>query len=301
MVVVLSALRAAVLVVLAVLPLYLAHAQERFSIFVGSDPANVERMLRLADLKDEDVVTDLGSGDGRIVIGAAKLNPKLRGIGVEIDPKLVAQATVTAEEAQVAERVRFLHQNAFDADLKEVTVIFMWLWPELQEMLRPKILAQARPGTRVVTNVWGLGSWEPDAVDMDGPQVSLWIVPARIEGSWTWSLPLHGSRVTYAGLFDQRFQKVDGFARAGNRRGVFREIRLRGEEIALKLDMTIDGAGFARHEFSGRIRGNTIEGKVRISTPDPDNRSRQRIVELPWRAERTESSAYFAPTGLGSP
>jgi methylase of polypeptide subunit release factors len=114
MVVVLSALRAAVLVVLAVLPLCLAHAQERFSIFVGSDPASVERMLRLADLTDEDVVTDLGSGDGRIVIGAAKLNPKLRGSGVEIDPKLVAQATVTAEEAQVAERVRFLHQNAFD-------------------------------------------------------------------------------------------------------------------------------------------------------------------------------------------
>jgi hypothetical protein len=85
----------------------------------------------------------------------------LRAIGVDIDAKLVLQASNSAKEQDVAERVQFVHQNAFDADLSKVSVIFMWLWPEIQTMLRPKILAEARPGTRVVTNVWDLGSWQP--------------------------------------------------------------------------------------------------------------------------------------------
>lgn len=102
-----------------------ARAQERFSIFVGSDPSNVERMLKLAQLKDDDHVIDLGSGDGRIVIGAALLNNRLSGTGVDIDPKLVKEAATNANNQGVGERIRFVHQNAFDADLSKVSVIFM--------------------------------------------------------------------------------------------------------------------------------------------------------------------------------
>jgi hypothetical protein len=274
------------------------HAQERFSIFVGSDPVNVERMLRIAALRDDDVVIDLGSGDGRIVIGAALANPQLRGIGVDLDPKLVAEATAEARAKGVHERVRFVRQNAFDADLSAVTVIFMWLWPELQTMLRPKILAEARPGTRVVTNIWDLGSWQADAVDSDGANVSLWIVPARVDGAWSWELPLRGTRQRYATLLEQRFQRVEGFARVGNRRALLDKVRLRGDEITLACDITIAGIGFARHQFRGRVQGERIEGEVSVALPLPGMREVIETIVLPWRAERVPSSDYFAPTGL---
>jgi len=276
-------------------------AQERFSIFVGSDPSNVERMLKLAQLRDDDVVIDLGSGDGRIVIGAALMNSRLQGIGVDIDQKLVRQATNSAHEQQVADRVRFVHGNAFDADLSKVTVIFMWLWPEIQTMLRPKILREARPGTRVVTNVWDLGSWQPDAVNTDGPAVSMWYVPARVEGYWSWDLNVRGANHNYATVMEQRFQRAEGFTRVGNRRGIFREVLLRGEDITIKLDMTLDGAGFARHEFQGKVRGDTIEGTVRISVPTKEDRHRDEVINLPWVAKRTPETRFFAPTGLQAP
>jgi len=273
-------------------------AQERFSIFVGSDPANVERMLKLANLQDDDVVMDLGSGDGRIVIGAASMNPKLKGIGVEIDAKLVAEATQTAVKQGVGDRVEFLHQNAFDADLSKVSVVFMWLWPEMQTMLRPKILREARPGTRVVTNVWDLGSWQPDETDTNGAQVSLWVVPARVEGGWAWELPVRGQKQQYSAIFEQRFQRAEGFARAGKRRALLRDVKLRGDDIAVALDMTIDGIGFARHEFTGKVNRDTIEGSVRITVRSEANKSMEETIVLPWRARRVNDPSYFSPTGL---
>jgi hypothetical protein len=279
----------------------IAAAQERFSIFVGSDPSNVERMLRLAQLRDDDLVTDLGSGDGRIVIGAALKNAKLRGIGVDIDPKLVTEAGAAAKEQGVAERVQFVRQNAFDADLSKVSVIFMWLWPEIQIMLRPKILAEARPGTRVVTNVWDLGSWQPDEIDQDGPPVSLWIVPARVEGYWSWDLAVNGTTHSFATILEQRFQRAEGFTRVGNRRGVLKEVKLRGEDIAIALEMTLDGAGYTRHEFTGKVRGDAIEGTARLTLPVTKERQHEEVIVLPWRAKRVNGTAYLAPTGLNAP
>ena len=273
-------------------------AQERFSIFVGSDPSNVERMLKLAALKDDDVVMDLGSGDGRIVIGAALMNSRLKGIGVDIDAKLVKEAAESARSQGVHDRVTFLHQNAFDADLSGVSVIFMWLWPEMQTMLRPKILREARPGTRVVTNVWDLGSWQPDDVDTSGAQVSLWVVPARIDGGWAWELPIRGKKQTYSALFEQHYQRAEGFARAGNRRALLRDVKLRGEEIAVGLDMTVDGMGFARHEFTGKVTRDSIEGSVRITLRSEANKALEETIVLPWHARRVEPPGYFAPTGL---
>src|SRR5918992_3422703 len=109
-------------------------AQERFSLFVPTEQDDVPRMLKLAGLRDNDVVFDLGSGDGRIVLEAAKVNKTVRGRGIEIDEKLVMESRKTAAAMGVADRVHFLHQNAFDADLKEATVIAMWLWPEIMRM-----------------------------------------------------------------------------------------------------------------------------------------------------------------------
>jgi hypothetical protein len=269
-----------------------AHAQERFSPFVPSDQDNVERMLKLAQLKDDDVVVDLGSGDGRIVLTAARMNKKLRGFGVDLDEKLVIESNAAARAQGVADRVQFFHRNAFDADLREATVIAMWLWPELQVLLRPVILAQARPGTRVITNLWDIGSWKPDVEDLEPQRVVMWIVPARVEGNWSWELNFDGQPVTYSAITEQRFQVVEGMVRAGNRRELLQDMKLQGEDISFTLMLTIDKVGFVRHAFRGKVRGDTIVGTAGVSLPP-----HEKTIELPWRATRTATSAYFDPTG----
>ena len=154
--------RVTALTILAVFTAVPTQSQERFSFFQASTPESVERMLTMAGLRDDDVVVDLGSGNGLIPLTAARMNPRLRGRGVDIDPKLVEQSNERARSEGVADRVRFEHRNAFDADLREATVVTMWLFPELMSLLRPVILERARPGTRVVTSTWSLGSWQPD-------------------------------------------------------------------------------------------------------------------------------------------
>ena len=281
------------LLVVSVMAIPAVHAQERFSIFVPTEQDDVGRMLKLAGLHDGDVVYDLGSGDGRIVLEAARLNPKARGRGVEIDEKLVMESRQSAKATGVADRVQFLHQNAFDADLKEANIIAMWLWPEIMRMLRPKILAEARPGTRVVTRIWDLGSWKPDAEDKDGAHLFMWVVPAKVEGFWNWNLAFGKAKRSYAAVFEQRFQEVEGTVRTGDRRGVFDSMKLKGDEISFSLMMTLEGVGLVRHQFSGRVRGDVIDGTVRIL-----HEPYETPFELPWRAERAKTSAYFAPTGL---
>ena len=283
------------LTLLLSLVLATSDAQERFSPYVPSEQGNVERMLKLAQLRDDDVVVDLGSGDGRIVLTAARMNKKLRGWGVDIDEKLVKESNATAAARGVADRVQFHHRNAFDADVREATVIAMWLWPEMQLLLRPLILAQARPGTRIVTNMWDLGSWRPDEEDFDGPRVCLWIVPARVAGNWSWELPIAGHRVAYAAITEQQFQVVEGVVRAGNRRELLQDVKLRGEDISFTLMITLEDAGFARHVFRGKVRGDVIVGTVSVSLPP-----HEKTLELPWRATRTTDSAYFAPTGTST-
>jgi hypothetical protein len=277
-----------------------AEAQERFSLFVASDPKNVERMVRMAALRDNDVVIDLGSGDGRVVIAAAEANPTVRGFGVDIDAKLVQQATANAQAAGVGDRVEFQHRNAFDADLSRVDVIFMWFFPELMRLLRTKILREARPGTRVVAALWDMGTWRADAVDKDPSDVNLWIVPARIEGYWDWELTVGGTRQRYAAAFEQRFQSLEGVVRAGNRHGIFHDMKLRGEEISFVLMMTLRGVGFTRHEFTGWVRNDRMEGNVRITLPPKTNEEDEELetMVLPWQATRAGASNFFAPVGV---
>jgi Methyltransferase domain len=279
----------AILLVLVAGPL--THGQERFSFFLASTPEQVERMLKLAGLQDNDVVIDLGSGDGLIPLTAARLNPRLRGRGVDIDPKLVDESNERAKRDGLADRVTFQHQNAFDVDLRDATVVTMWLFPELMRLLRPIILERARPGTRVVTATWDLGSWQPDQTSNDGTPIYLWIVPARVGGNWVWDLQLAGRSVQESGVLDQHFQKVEGVVRVGDRREVVQAATLRGRDIAFTLDITLDGLGLTHHEFSGIIDGNEIHGSVKV-TP-----ASQPSTTLPWRARKTERSEYFAPTG----
>jgi hypothetical protein len=274
-----------------------AMAQERFSLFVGSPQFTVERMVRMAELRDGDVVADLGSGDGRIVLTALKSNPNIRGWGVDINPELVAEANANARQQGVADRAQFFHRNVFDADLREVTVINMWLFPELMRLLRPKILQEARPGTRVVSNGFDMGTWEPDITDTEGGRVLVWIVPARVQGYWNWELPIAGVRQRFEAVMEQRFQVAEGIVRFGNRRAVFTDVRLRGEDLSFVMEVTLEPGGLTRQEFTGKVRGDRIEGTVKVlMRDDPDYRT----VTLPWVAERARSTAYFRPTGVSA-
>jgi hypothetical protein len=269
-------------------------AQERFSFFQASTPESVQRMLTLAELKDDDVVVDLGSGDGLIPLTAARMNPRLRGFGVDIDAKLVERSNERARVEGVADRVRFEHRNAFDADVRDATVITMWLFPELMRLLRPVILERARPGTRVLTNTWDLGSWKPDKVSTDDTSTYLWIVPARVAGNWEWELTVGGRKIEYAAVLEQQFQVIEGVARAADRREVLESATLRGDSIGFVLKITLDGLGLTRHDFTGKVDGDRIEGTVSLAPPD------RPAETLPFRARRTATSRYFAPTGTGT-
>jgi methyltransferase family protein len=285
--------RVVLVTLLAVLTEIPTRSQERFSFFAASSQESVERMLTLAKLQDTDVVVDLGSGNGVIPLTAARMNPRLRGRGVEIDSKLVEQSNQRAKSDGVAERVRFEHGNAFDVDLRDATVVTMWLYPELMRLLRPVILERAAPGTRVLTSTWDLGSWqadEVDNVDVEGTAIYMWIVPARVAGAWEWELSVANRRFRYSSFVEQHFQKVEGVARTDDRREVLEGMTLRGAEITFALNITLDGFGLTRHEFSGKVENDQIVGTVKIT---PAGQSPQ---TLPWRARRSERSDYFART-----
>ena len=274
-------------------------AQERFSPFVPSNQENVERMVRLANLRATDTVMDLGSGDGRIVMTAVQSLPGVRGVGVEINAELVDKATDAAQAQGLGGRVRFLHQNAFDADLRQADVIFMWLFPELMRLLRPKILAEARPGTRVVAASWDLGNWPVDGADdvPGAPTIRLWVVPARIDGEWEWDLPLRGQTRRYQSLFEQRIQQVEGAIRIGARRESISNVLLRGDTLQFTLRMTLPGMGYVSHAFAGRMLEDRIEGTVMVQMAKPGSDDEMEQVVLPWTARRPARPGYFAPTG----
>ena len=241
--------RVAALVTLFVLCVILpGHGQERFSFFQASTPESVERMLKLAALRDDDVVVDLGSGDGLIPLMAAKMNAKLRGRGVDIDAKLVTQSNERAKSEGIGDRVRFEHQNAFDAELGDATVVTMWLFPELMRLLRPVILERARPGTRVLTSTWDLGTWSRTSRASRGAHLSL---GRAGQGRRQLGMGAAGRRAALPGIgpFEQRFQKLEGVARAGDRREVLQSTKLRGEDIAFSLTITLESIGQTQHRI----------------------------------------------------
>ena len=149
-------------------------------IYVPTPQPVVEAMLDLAAVKKTDVVYDLGSGDGRIVITAAK-KYGARGVGIELDPALVRQARANAAAAGVANRVRFATQDLFKADLKPATVVTLYLLQSLNERLRPKLVRELKPGTRVVSHVFNMGpEWPPErTVSIERDRIFLWSIPKR--------------------------------------------------------------------------------------------------------------------------
>ncbi len=252
--------------------------------FVVTPPEIVERMLRMAEVGAGDHLIDLGSGDGRIVIAAARRGAT--ALGVDLEPELVRAATENAKHAEVAERARFEVRDIFDTDLSRASVITMYLLPEFNARLLPRLL-RLRPGTRIVSHDGGIGDWPPDerlemrvpekAVGVGGlSRVELWVVPADARGRWVSELPQHGGRWTFD--IAQRYQELEIDVRAQGGDLLVRASRLRGAEIKIAASGIV-GTRAWNHLFAGRIDGARIAGELTIS-------GGERTRTQPWTAQR---------------
>ena len=212
-------------------------------------------MLRMAQVGPNDLVYDLGAGDGKIAIAAAK-KFGARAVGIEYDPDMAKHAQGNVEKAGVAGRARIVRGDIFATDFSQATVVTMYLLPALNMKLRPTILAM-RPGTRVVSHSFTMEDWEADEIsNMDGRRAYFWLVPANVGGSWT--LDTGGEKHELA--FEQRFQKIEGTVGLGHTQGGLREARLRGAVINFAY---VDNNG-VRREYTGRVTsGKTMEGSFR--------------------------------------
>ncbi|MEW6688293.1 MAG: class I SAM-dependent methyltransferase [Pseudomonadota bacterium] len=223
-------------------------------IWVPTPDEVVERMLRMAQVTRDDFVVDLGAGDGKIAIAAAK-KFGARSMGIEYNPDMAKHAMRNAEKAGVAGRAKIVQGDIFASDFTQATVVTMYLLPALNLKLRPQLL-QMRPGTRVVSHSFTMEDWEPDETSsMDGRRAYFWIVPANVMGSWT--LEAAGEKRELA--LEQKFQKIEGSVVAGTMHMGLREARLRGFMISFAW---VDQAG-VRRDFSGRITGGRMEGSFR--------------------------------------
>ena len=224
--------------------------------FITTPPEVVARMLQLAGTGPQDTVIDLGSGDGRIVIAAAREHGA-RGLGIELDPKLVTLARENARRAGVADRARFVEGDALKTDLAQASVVTIYLLPFLLDQLQPRLLAQLRPGARVVTHAFAFKGWKPDRSETvrisarhEGQggesRIFLWVVPAQVRGGWRgpagWRLRIQ-----------QNFQEIEVDAAQDGRSLEVSTARLEGS-----------GLSFAGPDFSfrGRAEGSRLTGEL---------------------------------------
>lgn len=233
-------------------PVATAPAEQDLDVpYVPTPRRVVTAMLDLAELTPEDYLFDLGSGDGRIPIMAAQRGA--RGLGVDIDPNRIAESNAAALLAGVEARARFRRQDLFDTPLREATVVTMYLLPGINMRLRPRLLTELRPGTRLVTHAFTLGDWRPDAQRVvDAANIYLWIVPAPVEGQWT----LTDGGATMILTLAQRFQDVSGTLSEAGRSLPLRDVTLRGTRLSFTVDLP---AG--PRTFTGVADGVAITGE----------------------------------------
>ena len=230
-------------------------------IWVPTPQALVERMLQMANTKPNDYVIDLGSGDGRTVITAAK-QFGTRALGIEYNPDMVELSKRNAEKEGVAGRAQFIRGDIFETDFSQATVLTLYLLPNLNIKLRPTILKMT-PGTRVVSNAFTMEDWQPDQTDsVEGRTAYLWIVPAQVEGTWRWSISGSGPR-EYELMLRQHFQQVEGLIKLDGKTGQLRNVKLQGDHITFTIYEPA-GSSPIRRDFVGRVSGNTIEGTVKL-------------------------------------
>jgi SAM-dependent methyltransferase len=236
--------------------------------YVPSPSSVVSDMLTLAEVGPKDFVIDLGSGDGRIVLTAAKVFGA-RGFGVDINEKLVKEANEAAKLQGVAERASFTIQDLFKTDIRKATVLTMYLLPNTVNMLKDKLLAELNPGTRILSHDYPLSGWIPekyvqmdleDKVAISGVTTTLiylYVVPAKAQGTWSAKIPAALSKEPVRLNLTQQITRVAGSARVGGKDVALEEAKLRGERFTFKLSL-----GGKTYDFTGTVKGQSIEGTV---------------------------------------
>jgi hypothetical protein len=260
-----------------------AYAQVSDVPFVPTPPKVVEVMLGIAKVGQSDYVIDLGSGDGRIVIAAAK-KYGARGLGVDIDGALVDTARREAQRQGVSDKVSFANRNLFITDISDATVVTMYLFPRVIMQLRPRLLQELKPGTRIVSHEFALDEWQPDAkVTVPVPdkpygtpysEVYLWIVPANASGKWRWRAP--GAARDDELTLEQTFQKLDGAGSVDGRMGRIARGRVEGDEVRFEFRSAEQNGPV--HQFSGRLTGDALRGIVVAKG--------QAAIQREWQAVR---------------
>jgi SAM-dependent methyltransferase len=252
--------------------LALAQEKDLDTPYVPTPQVVVSRMLELAQIKPGDTVIDLGSGDGRLVITAAQ-KYGARGFGVELDPRLVERSNAAAARAGVADRVKFLQQDLFQTDFHQANVLTLYLLPDVNMALRPKILEELKPGTRVVSHDYGMREWRPDAQEIipapdktvgarKESMVYLWVVPAKVEGDWDLEIAADGVTRHIPLSVEQEFQVVSAAVYVlGHGRVPASDARLRGDALSLTLPAGVLGP--EQVELRGRALGDSLSGRVR--------------------------------------
>jgi SAM-dependent methyltransferase len=253
--------------------------------FVPTQTELVRSMLDVAKVGSNDIVYDLGCGDGRIVIAAVRYYGAKRGVCVDIDPTRIEEARHNADTAGVGDRISFENADLFTTDLREATVVTLYLLPLINERLRPKLFRELRPGTRVVSNSFDMGNWAADTiVAPPAPsgfqkQAYFWTIPADVAGIWH-------VRAGGAGLktleLEQTYQRVNGTAEFRGRTVPLSDVRISGD----RLSFTLGNSGEVR--FEGAVRGDQLSGTVRNGSQG----------EKAWSAERTKRGkrAELAPS-----
>ncbi len=199
--------------------------------YVPTPQQVVDRMLELGEVTKDTYVIDLGSGDGRIPVTAAKEHGA-RAMGVDLNPERIKEANANAKEAGVTDKVTFKQQDLFDTPIGEAQVLTMYLLPRVNVQLRPRILEEMTPGSRIVSHAFDMAEWEPDQREsVDGRTVYLWIVPAKVEGTWK----VEGDQ-PFSLALTQEFQKVAGKATVAGKEVELTDVSLRGDELRFTLD-----------------------------------------------------------------
>jgi SAM-dependent methyltransferase len=258
--------------------------------FVPSHAEVLKSMFELTKANKDDYVIDLGSGDGRIVIAAAKWLGA-QGFGVDLNAKLVAIANERAKRQGVADRAKFYVRDLFETDISKASLVTMYLLPEIVLQLRPKLLSTLKPGTRIASHDYHLGDWRPDhmrVIDAGGEERSIvyaWTVPAKVAGTWHWTVShsrYFNTTTPMQAEIEQRYQDLSGRMIADGRVVPLREARVDGTKVSFTLTSELDDVVVDQH-YSGVVKGDEIEGTVRLS-------GSVKAVEIPWRASRRKAA-----------
>jgi SAM-dependent methyltransferase len=274
--------------------------------YVSTPEEVVAEMLRIADVGKDDVVYDLGCGDGRIVITAAKMYG-CRGVGIDIDPERIRESRENASKAGVSDKVQFIQMDFFEAEIRDASVVTLYLLSGVNLRLRPKLFRELSPGSRVVSHEFSMGKWEPDetssvkAENYRDPylfnywdeqiggywrthKVYLWIIPGNVNGAWKLTIPDIAGKNEFTLRFDQEFQRVRGLVleSASSIPAFIKDVQIRGNMLLFTLEGKLQGSTEGMH-FEGIIQGNSMQGTMEIE-------GSPRKGKIKWTAKRDLST-----------